>query len=458
MLATEELLTEAAQSTRLAGVLGEVLRRVPLYSGLGDRLKPGLASWHCLPIITKAEIRRDFPRNFLGAEADLDQLLEDGVLELEHTSGTSEPRTPLLLPRGWWAAQERRALQLNPVAAEVLAKTPEPRRVTISSPVCSSEVCFNRVPTRNDRIIGNTLFLSLTRYPFLWSDADLARMAAEAVEWQPQFLDLDPVYGVVFARYCEQQAIRLPSLKFILCSYEFVSTVHRRILERVFKVPVFNLYGSTETGHLLMEDGGGEMRPCLQTAYLELGDFFSRHNREYYSEEQQRAPSKAGSLGVDPKLTPPGDRHNSATGELIVTTLTNHLMPLVRYRIGDLVERRLTPYRTRYVVHGREVDTFLTSSGQRVTTMQVDECFEGVAGVAHYQVVERQGSPWLLRFVPDRGGPSTGELSVLSAALQQLLELAAPPKLEPTPTLLAENSGKFRVGYPQQPAGAEAGM
>jgi len=68
-------------------------------------------------------------------------------------------------------------------------------------------------------------------------------MAAEAVEWQPQFLDVDPVYGVLFALYCERRGIRLPSLRFILGSYEFVSVVHRRILERVFGVPVFNIYG-----------------------------------------------------------------------------------------------------------------------------------------------------------------------------------------------------------------------
>jgi hypothetical protein len=104
----------------------------------------------------------------------------------------------------------------------------------------------------------------------------------------------------------------------VLASYEFVSVVHRRLLSRVFGVPVFNLYGSTETGHLLMENGQGEMKPSYGTAFLELLD--------------------ADALEV---------------GELVVTTLSNDYMPLLRYRIGDLAQRQERSYGTDYVIHGR---------------------------------------------------------------------------------------------------------
>ena len=130
-------------------------------------------------------------------------------------------------------------------------------------------------------------------------------MSAEAVVWNPEFLDVDPVYGVAFALYCEREGIRLPNLKFIIASYEFVSVVHRAILQRVFDVPVFNLYGSTETGHLLMEVENGEMRLSTETGFLELSD-----------------PDARG------------------VGDLVVTTLSNNYMPLIRYRIGDLAKRQ----------------------------------------------------------------------------------------------------------------------
>ena len=427
MLATPELIQEAALPYRLGQVLPRWLREVPLYQQAGDlpRLNGeavSMAELRRLPLITKHDIRRDFPRNFLRAGLELDALLDQDLVELEHTSGTSEERTPLLLGRGWWAEQEERALRLNPYVAGVLNEFPEARRVTINSPVCSGDICYSGVPSRADRVVGNALFVSLSRYPFLWSEAELARMATEAVEWRPQFLDVDPVYGVLFALYCERRAIRLPSLRFILCSYEFVSVTHRRILERVFGVPVFNLYGSTETGHLLMETGPGEMRPSLETALLEM-------------------------LNTD----------GHGIGELAVTTLTNDFMPLIRYRIGDLVERHEQPYRTNYLVHGRAADAFVTPGGRRVTTWQIDQCLADLAGIAHYQLCERPGGEWSLRFVPDITAPSAEEIEELRQRLAPLLGVSDRLVLQQTDLLVPESSGKFRLGYPaKKDAGAAA--
>ena len=399
-------------------VLPRWLSEVPLYQRAGASPQWGgeaitLAELRQLPLITKEDIRRDFPRKFLRAGVELEASLEQDLVELEQTSGTSEQRTPLLLGLGWWAEQEERALRLNPTVAAVLDEFPNARRVTINSPVCSGDICYTGVPSRADRVVGNALFVSLSRYPFLWGEAELARMAAEAVEWQPQFLDVDPVYGVIFALYCERRGIRLPSLRFILGSYEFVSVVHRRILERVFEVPVFNLYGSTETGHLLMEVGHGEMRPSLETALLEV-------------------------LPTD----------GQGISELVVTTLTNDFMPLIRYRIGDLVERHVRPYYTSYLVHGRAADAFLLADGGRLTTWQIDQCVAAVPGIAHYQLCERKGGEWRLRFVPDIAAPSVAETEALRERLAQLLGVGGELAVQPTDLLAPESSGKFRLGYP----------
>jgi len=418
MLATPELILEAGLARRVAEVLPRYLSTVPLYRQAGglppaDGADRAMAALGRLPLLTKEDMRRDFPRNFLGDDVGLDALLDEERIELEQTSGTSEERTPLVLPRGWWAEQEERALRLNPFVAAVLDEYPGARRVTLSSPVCSGEICYTGVPSRNERIVGNALFVSLSRYPFLWSESELRRIAAETLEWQPQFLDVDPVYGVVFALYCERRGIRLPSLRFVLCSYEFVSLTHRRILQRAFGVPVFDLYGSTETGHLMMEDEHGEKRPSLETALFEV-------------------------LEVDP----------AGVGALIVTTLTNDYMPLLRYRIGDLVERLERPYHTRYVVHGRAADAFQTRGGARVTTRQIDECFCGLSGFAHYQLSERPGGPWLLRFVPDVSAPEPASLAELERRLTGLLNLPAGLEIQSTDMLVPETSGKFRLGYP----------
>jgi phenylacetate-CoA ligase len=264
--------------------------------------------------------------------------------------------------------------------------------------------------SREQRTFGTSLFVNLARIPFLISEAELLHMAAEIADWSPQFLDVDPVHGARFALYCEQHGIKFPSLKFILCSYEFISVVHRKILARVFGVPVFNLYGSTETGHLLMENERGEMKPSYDTAFLEIVD--------------------ADARGV---------------GDLIVTTLTNDYMPLLRYRIGDLVEKHIQPYGNCFTVHGRARDALTARDGQRVTTWQVDQCFAETNGIAHYELRQSESGDCVLRFVPDGAAPTEEELRRVTSRLEALLKLSVGIKTEMMPVLVPAASGKFRL-------------
>jgi phenylacetate-CoA ligase len=418
MLATPELIREAGQIPQLAELLPR-WRAVPLYR---DALAPAenhpvepdaFARFRRLPLLAKHGIRDGFPQNFLPAGQSLETLLENKLVELEHTSGTSEERVPVIFGQGWWNAQEERALRLNAFVARVLDESPAGHRATLVPPACNGLTCPTVWMSREQRTVGNTLFLNLARIPFLLEKQELARMAGEIAEWSPQFLDLDPVHGARLALYCEQRGLQFPSLRFVLCSYEFVSGVHRRIIERAFGVPVFNLYGSTETGHLLMENERGEMKPGYDTAFLEIVD-------------------------ADP----------GGVGELVVTTLTNDYMPLLRYRIGDLAERRVQPYGTSFVIHGRARDALRTGDGRRVTTWQVDQCFVGLPGILHYELRQNEDGGCVLRFVPEGAGPTEGELRRGTSRLETLLGSRAEITTEAMPFLLPRPSGKFRLTCP----------
>ena len=428
MLATPELIREAAQIPRLEELLPR-WRGVPLYRNSLSHVKCKRPDFECfkrLPLLAKPEMRSGFPQNFLPDGQSLDALLEKNLVELEHTSGTSEERLPVIFGRGWWNEQEERALRLNDFVAAVLDEHPDARRATLVPPACNGLTCPTVWMSREQRTIGNTLFINLARIPFLLEDRELARMAAEISEWSPQFLDVDPVHGARFALYCEQRGIKFPSLKFILCSYEFISVVHRRILARVFGVPVFNLYGSTETGHLLMESERVEMKPGYDMAFLEIVD--------------------AGADGV---------------GDLVVTTLTNDYMPLLRYRIGDLAERRAQPYGTDFVIHGRVRDALHGGDGRRVTTWQADQCFAALPGILHYELRQNEDGGCVLRFVPDGTGPAETELSRVTSQLENLLCSGAEIGTEAMQVLLPEPSGKFRLTRPtvaRSPALAERAL
>ena len=418
MLATPELIREAGQIPQLAELLPR-WRAVPLYRNVLASAEnhsvetEALAGFRRLPLLAKLEIRNGFPRNFLPSGQTLETLLENKLVELEHTSGTSEERVPVIFGQGWWNAQEERALRLNRLVAGVLDGHPNARRATLVPPACNGLTCPTVWMSREQRTVGNTLFVNLARIPFLLGDRELARMAGEISEWSPQFLDLDPVHGARLALYCEQRGLRFPSLRFVLCSYEFISVVHRRILERVFGVPVLNLYGSTETGHLLMENERGEMKPGYDTAFLEV-------------------------VGADPH----------GVGELVVTTLTNDYMPLLRYRIGDLAQRNTQPYETNFVIHGRARDTLRASDGRRVTTWQLDQCFVELPGILHYELRQNENGGCALRFVPDGAGPTEAELRRVTSRLETLLGSRAEIATAAMPVLLPTPSGKFRLTCP----------
>jgi phenylacetate-CoA ligase len=410
MLATPEIIRETNQLAQLEELLPR-WREVPLYRDSLARCKhQNLECFKRLPSIAKAEMRNNFPKNFLPDGQTIELLLEENLIELEYTSGTSSERLPVIFARGWWNAQEERALRLNDFVAKILDEFPNARRATITSPACNGLTCPTVWMSREQRTFGNALFVNLARIPFLIGDAELLHMAAEIADWSPQFLDVDPVHGARFAIYCEQHGIKFPSLKFILCSYEFVSVVHRKILSRVFGVPIFNLYGSTETGHLLMENERGEMKPSYDTAFLEIAD---------------------------------ADAHG--VGDLVVTTLTNDYMPLLRYRIGDLVEQHIQSYGNHFTVHGRARDALTSRDGQRVTTWEIDQCFAEINGIAHYELRQSENGDCVLRFVPDGIAPTENKLRRVTSQLEALLKSSAEIKTEAMPVLVPAASGKFRL-------------
>jgi phenylacetate-CoA ligase len=412
MLATPEIIREAGQPAQLTALLPR-WRSAPLYRAVlaqAGRRGTGLEYFRQLPLLGKSAMRENFPRNFLGEQASLETLQEQNLIELEHTSGTTSDRLPVIFGRGWWDAQEQRALRLNAFVAKVLDEFPQARRATITSPSCNGLTCPTVWMSREQRVINRSLFVNLARIPFLISEAELARMAEEITEWAPQFLDADPVHAAWFALYCERQGITFPSLKFILCSYEFTSVVHRKILTRVFGVPVFNLYGSTETGHLLMEDEHGEMKQSYDTAYLEITDTDARN-----------------------------------VGDLVVTTLSNDFMPLLRYRIGDLAEKIAQPYGNGYIVHGRIRDALTAGDGSRVTTWQVDQCLADAEGIAHYELRQDEDGGCVLRYIADVTAPTEETLNDVTARLETLLQTRTGIEAEAMTTLVPAASGKFRL-------------
>ncbi len=355
-----------------------------------------------LPRLTKSQLREHSPEGFLPDGIDLQTLLARGLIEEESTSGTSGASVRVVFGKTWWAEQERRALVRNPFLAELFGTGPSLRRAVLTTPGCSGVSCFNRWLNLDQRTLGDSLYINQARIPFTLGEEKLAVMAKEVADWAPAFLDVDPVHGAWFALHCERHELRFPSLRFILTSYEYTSVVHRAIMERVFGVPVVNLYGSSETGHLLVEHGSA-MLASQETAILE-------------------STSAEG------------------LGELLVTTLTNPYLPLLRYEIGDIVESTPDGYR----VHGRKRDALRGADGGILTTRMIDQTFAGVSGIAHYQLRQKpDGSAHLFLLPEAEGDILTSAKTKLTDELGRLLGAAL--TAESVSLISPEDSGKFRL-------------
>jgi hypothetical protein len=124
---------------------------------------------------------------------------------------------------------------------------------------------------------------------------------------------------------------------------------------------------------------------------------------------------------------------------LVVTTLTNHFMPLIG--IVSAIWSANNPT-ARYIVHGRCMDSFRLPTESRVTPWQVDECFRDIEGIAHYQLVERTREKFL-RFVADRTSPAP-EIAELRARLLRLFKGEARDG-GADGSVMPESSGKFRL-------------
>ncbi|CAN7539854.1 phenylacetate--CoA ligase family protein [Rossellomorea sp. LjRoot5] len=99
-----------------------------------------------------------------------------------------------------------------------------------------------------------------------------------------------------------------PHLRGILVAGELLSPRRKAYLEKVWGRPIYNLYGSTETGNIAKMCEFGLLHLSEENYYVEV------------FEESLESEKSLGEIGVG-----------------VVTTLTNQGSPLIRYATGDLV-------------------------------------------------------------------------------------------------------------------------
>jgi phenylacetate-CoA ligase len=138
---------------------------------------------------------------------------------------------------------------------------------------------------------------------------DVAAQMKWLEEQQPDYLLSHPTNVGALARRSIEQGMRLPRLREVRTSGEALDPEVRGLCREAWGVPVIDMYSANEVGYIALQCPGTEHYHVMAEGLLvEVLDDAGRACR-------------------------PGE-----TGRVVVTTLHNFAMPLVRYVIGDYAE------------------------------------------------------------------------------------------------------------------------
>ena len=228
-----------------------------------------------------------------------------------------------------------------------------------------------------------------------------AEIASELSAFGP-----DGVYGLPSALLEAAAALRARGewlrIPRIFTSGELLQPATRAALTGSFGGRVFDVYGSSETKEIAWECPAGGMHVNADVLRVEILDDAGR-------------------------TLPDG-----AEGQIVVTALVNHAMPLLRYRVGDrgsLLPRRCDcglAFPLLGVVTGREADVLVLRGGRRVSPYALTCALERVGEVRRYQVTQLDQGRVRVRAITDAGV----DRSALAERIRGVLRSEVAPFLE----------------------------
>ncbi|RTZ71374.1 MAG: hypothetical protein DSZ02_11295 [Gammaproteobacteria bacterium] len=244
----------------------------------------------------------------------------------------------------------------------------------------------------------------------------LQRWAETIRSWRPVLLQGYASVLAELARYLLRRRVRLPrGIKGVYSTAEVLHDWQREAMESAFGCPVFNQYGSREVPNIALQ--------CRQ-----------------------------GNLHVFTDMVALESVQRKGEARLLVTSLSNRVMPFIRYENGDTGRLREgscscgSPFPLMELDLCRSNDLVRTPGGRRVYPSWFVHLLDGIAGVRHYQFVQESPQRMVLKLVSEK--PLDREAA---SALQQRVsdELGLALEIREVDAIARSASGKHRfvIGY-----------
>jgi phenylacetate-CoA ligase len=374
---------QEASAAQLSSHLAFAAEAVPYYADQewARRLRSGREiTLDDIPVLEKSDLR--------GNEDAFVSTSQQGRLVKLYTSGTTG--TPISLRDDAVGFARRSAFIARLRTWAGVPQPLRPRRVQFTGRDLvpnrsTSPVCWR------SNVPGNALLMSTCHI----SPTSIAAIANRMVRYKPDLIDGYPSAIAAVARLATAERLPLPRPTAVIVTAETLFDEDRALISDAFGCPVFNQYAASEPSCFWSDCEFGSLHMSL----------------EYGMSEILRPDGGPAGFGE--------------SGDVVVTSFQNRVMPLIRYRLGDLaVLGDDQPCKC-----GRALPRVASVLGRRDDVLEIpgrgsigrlDPIFKGLTAIHEAQIIQTGPLAITAKVVPGQGYSAETEKALIENLVRKV--------------------------------------
>lgn len=380
------------QHADLVAMLRHARAQIPFYRARDVAAHDDIRAW---PILRKDDVVRH-------RDALVDERADKATLRIAHTGGSTGQ------PLAYWYDRHKHELMRAGMMRSYLWSGWRPGEKILNLWGARQDVKARGLRKR----LADFIAAETTIGAYEYTERDLADWVERIRRYRPALLQGYASILAELARYVADRKLRLPALKGVYSTAEVLHDWQRERMESAFGCKVFNQYGSREVPNIAVECRHGNMHVFTDMVYLE---------------------------------SVPEDGED----KLLITSLTNRLMPFIRYDIGDAGRLRHgdcacgSPFPLLEMGVCRSNDLIKTRAGKVVYPAYFIHLLDGLDGVTQYRFVQTAFDRMTLHLVTAR--PLGADIEAgLQGRLRADLDPAMALEIRYVEAIPRTHSGKHR--------------